>query len=129
MLLLKKAQEENEKDEDSGLCIPEEITRREDQIAKILQAKHIIEERAKERYENKKVEYDRKIKKRKLKEKKTGKKTRRRIPQEPREEPNDKKELIKTVDSIPNEVGIPENGCADTSYLSETNIDELIVRG
>jgi len=176
-LLLKKAQEENEKDEDSGLSIPEEITRREDQIAKILQAKNVIEERAKERYENKKAEYDRKIKKRKLKEKKTGKKTRGRIPQEPKKEPNDKdqfnftdresrimktgggfdqcynaqagvdhdsrlivgqslsnspndkKELIKTVDSIPDEVGIPENGCADTGYLSETNIDALIVRG
>lgn len=49
-LLLKKAQEENEDDEDSGLKIPDEIARRDDQIAKIQQAKKVIEERAKERY-------------------------------------------------------------------------------
>lgn len=175
-LLLKKAQEENEKDEDSGLKIPEEIARREDQIAKIQQAKKVIEERAKERYKQEKEEYDRKTKQRKLKEEKTGKKTPGRTPQEPKEEPNDKdqynftdpvsrimktgggfdqcynaqagvdhdsrlivgqslsnspndqKELIKTVDSIPDEVGTPENGCADTGYLSETNIDALIER-
>ena len=175
-LLLKKAQEENEKDEDSGLKIPEEIARREDQIAKIQQAKKVIEGRAKERYEQEKEEYDRKIKQRKLKEEKTGKKTPGRTPQEPKEDPNDKdqynftdpvsrimktgggfdqcynaqagvdhdsrlivgqslsnspndqKELIKTVDSIPDEVGTPENGCADTGYLSETNIDALIER-
>lgn len=42
--------------------------------------------------------------------------------------PNDKKELVKTVDSIPNEVGTPKNGCADTGYLSKTNIDALIER-
>lgn len=175
-LLLKKAQEENEKDEDSGLKIPEEIARREDQIAKIQQAKKVIEGRAKERYEQEKEEYDRKIKQRKLKEEKTGKRTPGRTPQEPKEDPNDKdqynftdpvsrimktssgfdqcynaqagvdhdsrlivgqslsnspndqKELIKTVDSIPDEVGTPENGCADTGYLSETNIDALIER-
>jgi transposase len=175
-LLLQKAQEENEKDEDSGLKIPAEITRREDQIAKIQQAKKIIEERAKQRYEQEKAEYDRKIKQRKLKEKKTGKKTPGRAPHEPikapkdkdqynftdsesrimktgsgfdqcynaqagvdhdsrlivgqslSNSPNDQMELVKTVDSIPDEVGTPKNGCADAGYLSETNIDALIER-
>jgi len=176
-LLLKKANEENEKDEDSGLNIPEEIARREDQIAKIKQAKKVIEQRAKERYEQGKEEYDRKIEQRKLKEEKTGKKTPGRIPHEPKEEPNDKdqynftdpesrimktgagfdqcfnaqagvdhdsrlivgqslsnspndqKELVKTVNAIPDEIGIPENGLADTGYISEANIDALIEKG
>ncbi|MBT4525762.1 MAG: transposase, partial [Deltaproteobacteria bacterium] len=74
-LLLEKAQEENEKDEDSGLKIPEEIARREDQIAKIQEAKRVIEARAKERYEQDKEAYDHKMQQRKLKEQKTGKKT------------------------------------------------------
>ena len=52
--LMEKAREENEKDEDSGLNIPEEIARREDQIAKIQEAKKVIEERAKELYAQKK---------------------------------------------------------------------------
>jgi transposase len=176
-LLLKKAQEENEKDEDSGLNIPAEIARREDQIAKIQEAKRVIEERAKERYQQEKEEYDRKAQQRKLNEEKTGKKTPGRVPQEPKEtpedkdqykftdpvsrimktgggfdqcynaqagvdhdsrlivgqslsnSPNDQKELVKTVDSIPDEIGTPENGCADAGYLSETNIDALIERG
>jgi len=42
--------------------------------------------------------------------------------------PNDKMELVKTVDSIPDDVGTPKNGCADAGYLSETNIDALIER-
>jgi len=74
-LLMEKAQEENEKDEDSGLKIPEEIARREDQIAKIQEAKRVIESRAKERYEREKEKYDGKMQQRKLKEEKTGKKT------------------------------------------------------
>ncbi len=175
-LLLKKAHEENEKDEDSGLKIPDEIARRENQIAKIKQAKKVIEERARERYEQEKKEYDQKIKQRKLKAEKTGRKTPGRTPQEPKQEPNDKdqynftdpesrvmktsggfdqcynaqagvdhdsrlivgqslsdspndqKELVKTVDSIPDKIGTPENGCADAGYLSETNIDALIKR-
>ncbi len=75
-LLLEKAQEENEKDEDSGLKIPEEIARREDQIAKIQEAKRVIE----------------------------------------------------AVDAIPDEIGTPKNSCADTGYLSETNIDGMVER-
>jgi transposase len=175
-LLLEKAQEENEKDEDSGLQIPEEIARRKDQIAKIQEAKRVIEERAKERYEQDKEKYDHKMRQRKLKEEKTGKKTPGRIPQEPNEKPNDKdqfnytdpesrimktgggfdhcynaqagvdhdsrlivgqslsnspndqKELVKTVDAIPDEIGTPKNSCADTGYLSETNIDAMVKR-
>jgi len=175
-LLLKKAQEENEEDEDSGLNIPAEIARREDQIAKIQEAKKVIEERARERYEQEKEDYDRKMQQRKLKEERSGKKPPGRVPQEPSAEPrakdqynftdpvsrimktghgfdqcynaqagvdhdsrlvvgqslsnspNDQKELLKTVDSIPDEIGIPENGCADAGYLSETNIDALIER-
>lgn len=176
-LLLKKAQEENDQDEDSGLNIPEEIARREDQIAKIQNAQKVIEERAKERYEQEKEAFDRKAQQRKLKEEQTGKKTPGRVPQEPKEGPNDKdqynftdpvsrimktgngfdqcynaqagvdhnsrlivgqslsnspndqNELVKTVDSIPDEIGTPEKGCADTGYLSETNIDSLTERG
>ena len=39
--------------------------------------------------------------------------------------PNDQKELIKTVDSIPDEIGAPKNGCADAGYISDNNIDAM----
>jgi transposase len=175
--LLKKAQETDQSDDIDGLNIPDEISRREDQLAVIKQAKKVIEERAKKRYEKEKEEYDQKIKKRKEKEEKTDKKCRGKAPRPPEEgpkdkdqynftdpesrimktkdgfdqcynaqagvdhdsrlivghslsnHPNDKQDLLVTVDAIPQKVGVPQAGCADAGYLSESNIEELESRG
>lgn len=43
--------------------------------------------------------------------------------------PNDQRELVDTVDSIPDEIGTLDKGCADSGYLSESNIDAMIERG
>ena len=90
ILIIATEREEDDKGEKSGLKIPEEIVRREEQIAKIQQAKKIIEKRAKERYEYDKEKYDQKMEPRKLKEEKTGKKTPGRVPKEPTDTPDSK---------------------------------------
>ena len=52
--LLELANATDEKQEDIGLDIPEEIQRREDRLKKIQEAKAIIEQRAEERYKEEK---------------------------------------------------------------------------
>ena len=84
--LMQKANEADNNDENDGMNIPEEISRREDRIAVIKEAKEKIKQRAKERYDKEKKLYDEKINKRKAKEKLTGKKPRGKAPKEPSKE-------------------------------------------
>ncbi len=84
--LMQKANEADNNDENDGMDIPEEISRREDRIAVIKEAKEKIKQRAKERYDKEKKLYDEKINKRKAKEKLTGKKPRGKAPKEPSKE-------------------------------------------
>ena len=72
--LMAKANEIDNKDESTGINIPQEISRREDRLKVIKDAISKIETRANERYENDKKVYDDKIEYRKEKEKLTGKK-------------------------------------------------------
>jgi len=88
LLGLAEAKDESEKDLD--LDIPEEIKLREKRLAKIKEAKKIIEQRASERYEKEKKEYDAKVKHRQEKEKKTGKKLKGKVPKAPSDQPNKK---------------------------------------
>lgn len=88
--LLNLAQEKDEKEKDLDLDIPEELNRRKDRLEKIRQAKKVIEERATQRYEKEKEEYDAKVKQRQSKEKETGKKARGRTPKAPENKPNEK---------------------------------------
>lgn len=88
LLGLAIAKDENEKDIE--LNIPEEIKRRKDRLSKIQEAKKVIEQRASERYQKEKEEYDTKMSQRKEKEEKTGKKPRGQKPQPPSNKPNDK---------------------------------------
>ena len=83
-LLMQKAKEADNKDENDGMNIPDEIARRKDRLEVIKAAKETIEQRAKERHEVEKKEYEAKIKKRVEKEKLTGKKIGGRQPQEPK---------------------------------------------
>ena len=87
-VLMEKANEADNSDEHDGMNIPEEISRREDRIAVIKEAKEKIEQRSKERYDKEKKLYDEKMNKRKAKEKLTGKKPRGRAPKEPSKEVN-----------------------------------------
>ncbi|SFV90410.1 Mobile element protein [hydrothermal vent metagenome] len=55
-VLMQKANEADNSDENDGMDIPKEISRREDRIAVIKEAKAKIEQRAKERYEKEEAE-------------------------------------------------------------------------
>jgi transposase len=70
-----------------GLSIPVEIKRREDRIARLKEAKAVIEERAKQRIAQEKAEHETKLAERKAREAATGKAARRRAPKAPSEEP------------------------------------------
>jgi len=69
--------------------LPEEIAHRSDRLEKIRAAKAMIEERAEQRYQQEKAEYERKMADRAAKEKRTGKKTPGRPPSPPDPGPED----------------------------------------
>ena len=66
--LMKKAQETDDSHKDDGMCVPEELSIRQDRLKAIQNAKVRIKERAGERYKREKADYDTKIEKRKEKE-------------------------------------------------------------
>lgn len=85
--LLAKAEEADSSPLQDGLSIPVEIKRREDRIARLKEAKKAMEERAKARFEAERAEYEAKLAAREAKEKQTGRKSRGRKPEPPREGP------------------------------------------
>lgn len=178
--LLRRAQEADlGSGEDDGLDVPAEIARRERRLAKIKEARGVIEERARERYQQEQAEHEAKVAERERRAQERGQKPRGQPPQPPQEgpgekeqynftdpesrvmkeggsgafaqaynaqlavdtenllivgqrltdHPNDKQELIPTLDAIPEAVGQPEVGLADAGYYSEANVRECLERG
>ena len=71
---------------DQGLDIPAEVARREERLARLRQAKEVLEQRAREQYEEEKQEYDEKMARRKEKQERSGKKPPGRAPKPPDKE-------------------------------------------
>ena len=93
-MLLEKAKTADNKEDNDGMNIPDEIARRKDRLEVIKAAKKTIEKRAEERHKQELQEYDERIKKREAKEKLTGKKTSGKKPQAPKsKEPNPKDQV------------------------------------
>ncbi len=88
--LLAKAEDADSTPLQDGLSIPEEIKRREDRVAKLKEAKKVMEERAKERFEEEMAEHEEKLALRRAKEEATGRKTRGKEPEAPQEGPRPK---------------------------------------
>jgi transposase len=88
--LLAKAEDADSTPLQDGLSIPVEIRRREDRIAKLKEAKKVMEERAKLRFEIEQAEYEAKLSAREAKEKETGKKSRGKKPKPPAAAPGPK---------------------------------------
>src|SRR3990172_1943261 len=88
--LLNLAAEKDESEKDLEFDIPEELKLRKDRLAKIQEAKKVVEQRASERYQKEKAEYDAKMAHRKEKETTTGKKPKGKEPKAPSEEPGEK---------------------------------------
>jgi transposase len=88
--LMALGQQQDEKDEQSTVDIPDEIKRRKDRLTQIDTAKKVIEQHRKEAYQEEKAEFDKKQEARKKYENQTGKKPRGRAPKEPSTEPKGK---------------------------------------
>lgn len=88
--LLDLATAKDESEKGSDLDIPEELKLRKDRLAKIQEAKTVVEQRASERYQKEKEEYDAKMEQRNQKREKTGKNPRGKEPKAPTNQPNDK---------------------------------------
>jgi transposase len=76
-----------------GLNVPEEVTRRQDRKAQIQAARNLMKERAKERFERERAEYESKLAERQAKEAATGKKPRGREPKAPQEGPGEQDQI------------------------------------
>ena len=83
-------QEQDAKDDNSTIDIPDEIKRRKDRLVKINTAKKVIEQRRKEAYQEEQAEFDKKQEARKNYERETGKKSPGTAPKEPSAVPKDK---------------------------------------
>lgn len=68
------AESADQSDVPDGMSLPEEIKRREDRLAVMVQARIKIEARAAERYQQEKAAYDEKMSRRSAKQEQTGKK-------------------------------------------------------
>ena len=66
-----------------GMSVPEDLARREDRLARIAEAKAVIEARARERLERERAEYEAKLEARAEKAEKTGRKPGGRPPEPP----------------------------------------------
>ena len=66
-----------------GMSVPEELARREDRLARIAEAKAVIEARARERLERERAEYEAKLEARAEEAEKTGRKPGGRPPEPP----------------------------------------------
>jgi transposase len=73
-----------------GLKIEDEIAIRQQRLAKLAEAKAVLEARAQERYEAEQAEYEAKMRQREEKARKTGRKPRGRKPKPPKPGPQDK---------------------------------------
>lgn len=73
-----------------GLQVNEEITLRQERLARLAEAKQVLEARAKERQAAEQVAYEAKLREREEKAKQTGRKPRGRPPTPPSGEPQDK---------------------------------------
>jgi transposase len=88
--LMAHGQEQDEKEDQSTIDIPDEIKRRKDRLSKINTAQKVIEQRRKEAYQEEKAEFDKKQEARDKYEKETGKRPRGKAPKEPSIAPKDK---------------------------------------
>jgi transposase len=103
------------------LDIPEEIRRREERLAKIEAAKKEIERREQERYKQEKAEYDQKILERSKKEEETGKKSRGKAPQEPKQETSSKAQVNLTDED--SRIMPMSGGSFEQSYNAQAGVD------
>lgn len=125
LLDLAASQDESEKGLD--LDIPKELKLRKDRLAKIQEAKRVVEQRASERYQKEKVEYDVKMEQCKQKKEKDRKNPRGKEPKAPINRQNDKDQYNFTD---PQSRIMKTSRGFDQCYNSQTAVnDDMIIVG
>ena len=115
-----KLAEQADTEEGAQVDIPEELSRRQDRLAKIRQAKAKIEQRARERFEAEQAEYEERLKRRKEKEEETGKKPGGRPPEPPQAGPRDKDQVNLTDEESRI---MPSAGGFEQAYNAQAAVD------
>jgi len=105
-----------------GMSVPAEISRREDQIKAVAQARTQIEDRRRERYVREKAEFDTKMAERKAKEEETGKKTGGKKPTPPTDskDPSDQVNLTDDESRIMKVAGGGFEQCYNAQAVVDT---------
>ncbi|MDI6789451.1 MAG: IS1182 family transposase [Thermodesulfobacteriota bacterium] len=119
--LLRKAEEADKSTDSDGMSIPEELSRREDRLSVIAEAKAEIERRAVERHAREKESYEKKMADRKEKEQRTGKKPGGKTPTPPQPGPvkNDQVNLTDPEYRI-----MPKSGGSfEQAYNAQASVD------
>jgi hypothetical protein len=104
-----------------GMDIPQELSRRQDRLQAIAEAKAKIEERAAQRYAQEQKEHEEKIAARKAKAEKTGKKPRGRGPKPPTPGPQ-KKDQVNLTDEESRIMPSSDKGFVQ-SYNAQATVD------
>ena len=94
--LMALAEAADQTDVPDGMSVPEELSRREERLARLAEAKDKIEARAKERFEREQAEHEAKMKARAEKEKTTGRKPGGKPPAPPVAEPGPTDQINQT---------------------------------
>ena len=118
--LLKKAEAADQADIPDGMSIPEELTRREERLTAIAEAKAEIERRAALRHANEQEAYEKKMAERSEKEHKTGKKPKGSTPKPPTPGPatNDQVNLTDSESRI-----MPSGNGFEQAYNAQAAVD------
>lgn len=100
-----------------------EIERRQAALAKLAEAKQVMEARAQERYQQERVEYEAKLAERKAKEERSGRKARGAVPQPPSAGVGDK-EQYNFTDPESRIMKNGNNAAFDQSYNGQVAVDQ-----
>lgn len=106
-----------------GLFPQDEIALRQERLAKLAEAKAVLEARAQERYESEQAEYTAKLREREEKARKSGRKPRGPKPQPPRPGPDDKDQYNFT-DPDSHIMKNSNNGGFDQHYNVQAGVDQ-----
>ncbi|MDH3330605.1 MAG: IS1182 family transposase [Desulfobulbaceae bacterium] len=121
--LMRLAEDADSADIPEEMNIPEELSRRQDRLEAITEAKKKIEQRASERYSKEVEEYEQKVADRKAKAEQSGKKSKGRPPEPPIPGPRDKDQVNLTDEEsriMPSSKGFEQAYNAQASVDLET---------
>lgn len=121
--LLRLAESADQQSLPEGLNVSDEVAFREQRLARLAEAKAVLNTRAEERYEAEKAEHEAQMRQREEKARKTGRKPRGQPPQPPTAGPQDKDQYNFT-DPESRIMKCSSNGGFEQSYNTQVAVDQ-----